>query len=127
MTALGRARPALGLTSVLTVYWVPAIIALRWGIWAGGDLRSVLGAVRDQYWNGLSSVPLSTLPAIPIVLVATLTALWALRRRQSTGVTDARDVVTLALGVPYLLLALFYGIALLLFFVVCSVRGCSIF
>ena len=127
MTALGRARPALGLTSVLTVYWVPAIIALRWGIWAGGDLGSLLGALQDQYWNGLRSIPLSTLPVMPFVLVATLTALWALRRRQSTGVTDARDVVTLALGVPYLLLALFYGIAVLLFLVVCSPSRCGIF
>jgi hypothetical protein len=126
MTALGRARPALGLTSVLTVYWVPAIIALRWGIWEGGDLGSLVGALQRQYWNGLSLLPLGTLPAIPFVLVATLTALWALRRRQSTGVTDARDVVTLALGVPYLLLALFYGIVLLLFFVGCSLSRCFI-
>ena len=41
MTPARAHRPQIGLSVVLAVYWVPVLVGLRWGIWAGSDLIEI--------------------------------------------------------------------------------------
>lgn len=129
MTAISRWRPTIGLSIVLSVYWVPILVGVRWGVWAGGDpieLATYATSHVAQEWAG---TPVMTAALAPFVLASALLALLALIRDRATASTAYRhaDIATLVLATPYLALGAWYLLVLGLFWIACSLHTCSLF
>jgi hypothetical protein len=122
-------RPSsLAFAAVLVWYWIPALVALRWGLWSGGDPIELGLSLRNHYWTELSS-PANLLIAAPLVLAGTVVAIWRLARARRAGTPDDRLwlVGAALLGVPCVLMMLMYAVIIGGFLIGCSITRCSLF
>jgi len=114
-------RPQIGLSVVLAVYWVPVLVGLRWGAWAGGDPIEVAQSIGAVMQQDFLELPITTLVLAPFVLAAAVAAILALRqhapRPREAFVADG---LTLLFGLPYLLWGLYLAVAYLVLFAQCS-------
>jgi hypothetical protein len=126
--AIGVTRSSLALAAVLVPYWLPAVVALRWGVYNGGDPIE-LGLALQRYGHDLLVPPFGAygVVVIPLVVGETAAAVWTLARTTRIGRTANDPSLWLAvlLGVPYVLLLLVYAVILVLFLFSCLTQSCS--
>lgn len=128
MRTFGLRPSSLAFAAVLVAYWIPALVALRWGLWSGGDPIELGLSLRERYWTELSS-PAHLLIAAPLVIGGTVVAIWRLARARRAGTPgdDLWLVGAALLGVPHVLMMLVYAVIVLSFVVGCSITRCSLF
>lgn len=124
MRALGLTRSSLILAAVLVPYWLPAIVALRYGIYYGGDPIEI-GLALGRYWTDLPGAALGPV-VTPLLLAGFVTATWTVLRAKRAGrrVDDPVLWSAVVLGLPHVLLLLYFGAVVLLYLIVCGNGGC---
>lgn len=130
MTAVGLRPATLALTAVLVPYWIPALVTVRWGGWAGGDPLALAEALRDRYRIDLWAPPLEPygFVVLPLVIGGTVAALWAvLRASRAAAPVDSTLVAAAILGLPYTLSATWTAVLYAYLSVVCRFSNCFTF
>ena len=65
MTRVTDARHLIGLSFVLSAYWVPVVMGIAWGVWLGGDPISIGQGIGLSVSQGWLEFPIRTLPLAP--------------------------------------------------------------
>ena len=121
MTLIRARRPQIGLSVVLAVYWVPVLVGVRWGVWAGGDPLEIARSVGMVIEQDFLELPITTLALAPFVLAASVAAILAVRQHATQPREGfVADGLTVLFGLPYLLWGLYLALAYVVFIAQCA-------
>jgi len=121
MTLIRAHRPQIGLSVVLAVYWVPVLVGVRWGVWAGGDPVEVARSIGMAIGQDFLELPMTTLALAPFVLAASVAAILALRQHATRPHEGfVADGLTLLFGLPYLVWGLYLVVVYVVFIAQCA-------
>ncbi|TMC30748.1 MAG: hypothetical protein E6J27_02245 [Chloroflexi bacterium] len=129
MTRVTDARHLIGLSFVLSAYWVPVVMGIAWGVWLGGDPISIGQGIGLSVSQGWLEFPIRTLPLAPLVIGgAGIAALQLLRRAPRPRTEIVADKLAVALAVPYVAILLYAAAFYVYFIIACRLapRGCSL-
>jgi hypothetical protein len=106
---------------VLAVYWVPVLVGVRWGVWAGGDPLEIARSIGMVIGQDFLELPIATLALAPFVLAASVAAILAVRQHATQPREGfVADRLTVLFGLPYLLWGLYLAIVYVVFIAQCA-------
>jgi hypothetical protein len=129
MRSIGLTPASLAFAAVLVAYWTPALVALRWGMWSGGDPIELLLSLVQRYGSELWLSPLSppVIVVLPLAIGGTFASIRGLLRVRRAGGNDRWYVAAALLGVPWVLVELVFVAPLVVWMISCTIARCSLF
>ena len=126
MTRIAANRALIGLSVALAPYWFLILSGVAWGIWGGGDPITIGQSIVMVAQQNAVTLPLDTSALAPVVLALWIASIVALRRREPRARTlVVADKLTLVVAFPYLAVGLYLAVALMVFWIRCSLNPCS--